>query len=47
LVLEAGKRKCGVTGNRAHAWKAKYPVFPPAFEVKEEKKVEKNPQELW
>jgi predicted transcriptional regulator len=31
LVLEAGKRLCAVTGNRAHAWAAKYPVLPPAF----------------
>ena len=32
LVLEAGKRLCAVTGNRAHVWAAKYPVLPPARE---------------
>jgi hypothetical protein len=34
LVVEAGKRLCAVTGNRAHAWAAKYPVLPPAREEK-------------
>jgi hypothetical protein len=43
LVLEAGKRICAITGNRAHAWKAKHPVLPPA---RLEKKVEANPQAL-
>lgn len=32
LILEAGRRRCKVTGNTAHAWKAKFPVLPPAFE---------------
>jgi len=43
LVLEAGRRRCKVTGSMAHAWKAKHPVLPPA---REEKKVEVNPQAL-
>jgi len=30
LVLEAGRRRCKVTGSMAHAWKAKHPVLPPA-----------------
>jgi hypothetical protein len=34
LVLQGGKRKCKVTGSTAYAWKAKYPVLPPAFEEK-------------
>lgn len=38
LVVEAGKRICGVTGNRAHSWSAKYPVLPPAREPKPEDK---------
>ncbi len=37
-VFDAGKRKCKVTGNMAHAWKAKHPILPPAFS--EEKKGE-------
>jgi hypothetical protein len=32
LVLEAGRRRCKVTGSMAHAWKAKHPVLPPARE---------------
>jgi predicted transcriptional regulator len=40
LVLDAGKRTCKVTGSTAHAWKAKYPVLPPAWE---ERKAEANP----
>jgi DNA-binding MarR family transcriptional regulator len=43
LVLDNGKRKCRVTGNTAHAWRAKHPVLPPA---REEKKVEVDPQAL-
>jgi hypothetical protein len=43
LVIDAGRRICGVTGNRAHIWAAKYPVLPPA---REEKKVENSPQQL-
>ena len=31
LVLESVKRKCKVTGNRAMAWRAKWPVLPEAF----------------
>ena len=38
LVLEAGKRLCAVTGNRAHSWAAKYPVLPAAFPQKEVEK---------
>lgn len=34
LVLDVGKRKCKITGSTAHAWKAKYPVLPPAFKEK-------------
>ena len=37
LILEAGRRRCKVTGSMAHAWKAKHPVLPPA---REEAKVE-------
>jgi hypothetical protein len=36
LVLESGRRRCRVTGNTAKAWKAKYPVLPPAREEKKE-----------
>src|ERR1700694_832537 len=36
LVMEAGRRRCKVTGSTAHAWKAKHPVLPPAFEPKAE-----------
>ena len=43
LVLEAGRRRCKVTGGTAHAWKAKHPVLPPAREVQ---KVEANPLQL-
>jgi hypothetical protein len=42
LVLEAGRRTCKVTGGTAHAWRAKHPVLPPAFEEKEKSKVENN-----
>ena len=42
LVLEAGRRRCKVTGSMAHAWKAKHPVLPPA----REEKVETNPLQL-
>jgi len=35
LILDAGKRRCKVTGSVAHAWVAKFPVLPPAFEKKE------------
>jgi hypothetical protein len=41
LVLDAGRRTCRVTGSTAHAWKAKYPVLPPAFK---EKPVAPKPQ---
>jgi DNA-binding MarR family transcriptional regulator len=36
LVLESGRRRCKVTGNTAHAWTAKHPVLPPAFEPRNE-----------
>lgn len=42
LVLDAGRRTCRITGNGAHAWKAKYPVLPPAREEKKQ-----NPQALF
>jgi hypothetical protein len=32
LVIDAGRRKCKITGNTAHQWIAKYPVLPPARE---------------
>jgi Mn-dependent DtxR family transcriptional regulator len=35
LVLEAGVRRCKITGNRAHSWKAKHPVLPSAFKKAE------------
>ena len=41
LVIDAGKRRCRVTGSPAHAWKAKHPVLPEAF-PKPEPKVENN-----
>ena len=31
LVLQGGKRPCKITGSTAYAWRAKYPVLPPAF----------------
>jgi len=34
LVLDAGRRRCKVTGSMAHCWRAKHPVLPPAFEEK-------------
>jgi len=47
LVLDAGIRQCKITGKRVHAWKAKYPVLPPAFETEVEKlKVETNQSAL-
>jgi hypothetical protein len=39
LVLEVGKRKCKVTGGTAYAWKAKYPVLPPA---RDDRKIEET-----
>lgn len=42
LVLDGGRRTCRITGNTAHAWKAKYPVLPPAREETKE-----NPQALF
>jgi hypothetical protein len=47
LVLEAGKRMCKMTGGTAHAWRAKHPVLPPAFEKEAQKpKVETSNQSL-
>jgi hypothetical protein len=43
LLIDAGRRKCRITGNTAHQWKAKHPVLPPAREIK---KVEANNQAL-
>jgi hypothetical protein len=34
LVVDAGIRKCRVTGSNAHAWKSVQPKLPPAFEPK-------------
>ena len=34
LVLDAGRRRCRITGAAAHAWKAKYPVVPDPFKQK-------------
>jgi len=34
LVLDAGRRRCKITGGMSHAWKAKHPVLPPAREEK-------------
>lgn len=45
LVLEAGRRRCRVTGNTAKTWKAKYPVLPPARE--EKPKAEAEPAQLF
>jgi predicted transcriptional regulator len=42
LVLDDGRRMCRVTNSPAHAWKAKTPVLPPAFE-----KPEKVEAGLW
>lgn len=36
LILDAGKRRCKVTGSTAHAWQEKHPVLPPAFEKEKE-----------
>jgi len=48
LVLEAGRRRCKVTGSTAHAWRAKYPILPPAFISKESIKAEpKDPNSLF
>lgn len=41
LLIDAGRRKCSITGNTAHQWKAKHPVLPPAREIK---KVADNPK---
>jgi hypothetical protein len=41
LVLDGGRRTCKVTGSTAHAWRAKHPVLPPAFE-----RAADNPQTL-
>jgi hypothetical protein len=40
LILDAGKRRCKVTGGTAHAWKAKHPVLLPA--LAEKPKVEQS-----
>jgi hypothetical protein len=32
LVIDAGIRACKHTGRRVHAWRAKHPVLPPAYE---------------
>lgn len=34
LVLDNGRRVCRITAGTAHAWKAKYPVLPPAVTPK-------------
>lgn len=39
LVIDAGRRRCEITGHNVHAWKAKHPVLPPAREIE---KVETN-----
>jgi len=46
LVLEAGRRTCKATGGTAHAWVAKHPVLPPAFE-EVEKPIQTNSQSLF
>ncbi|HEY2471040.1 MAG TPA: winged helix-turn-helix domain-containing protein [Terracidiphilus sp.] len=46
LVLDAGARVCKATGHRAHAWRAKHPVLPPAFEMVAEQQNEPSPQQL-
>ena len=38
LVLESCRRRCEVTGSTAYAWRAKYPVLPPAFEKPDQDK---------
>ena len=40
LVLEAGRRRCKVTGGMAYCWKAKHPILPPAREEQIEPKQE-------
>lgn len=40
LVLDAGRRRCKVTGSTAHAWRAKHPVLPPAREEKPKHQIE-------
>ena len=44
LILDAGRRRCKVTGSTAHCWKAKHPVLPPAREIP---KVEANTNQLF
>jgi hypothetical protein len=43
LVIDAGRRRCEITGNNVHVWAAKYSVLPPA---RDEKKAEPNLQTL-
>jgi hypothetical protein len=43
LVLEAGARRCQITGNTAKVWRAKHPELPPA---RDEKKVVANTAQL-
>jgi hypothetical protein len=45
LVLESSRRRCKVTGGPAMAWRAKYPVLPPAFP--EKPKAETNQSTLF
>ena len=46
LVFDAGKRKCKVTGSTAHAWRAKHPLLPQAFEKEEENPARNDPNQL-
>lgn len=46
LILDAGKRLCKITGSKAHAWKAKHPVLPPAYGSQTEKPAPSSPCEL-
>jgi transcription initiation factor IIE alpha subunit len=46
LVFDAGRRRCKVTGGTAHAWRAKYPVLPPAFKPKAKEMIRSNQASL-
>jgi hypothetical protein len=45
LVIDAGRRRCEITGNNVHVWAAKHPVLPPARE--ERPKAEQSSQSLF
>ena len=40
LVIDAGRRRCEITGNNVHVCAAKHPVLPPAREEKRGKETQ-------